>query len=162
MLHDVNPFVDIYKQIGTRVKEQPSVDLQIELRINRTKDKRYNSPVACEIAVIIVNEKKHEPVTARRDILTIKRDGYLSNISEIHWSYDPLHYVLMFPYGQKGWHASYLPKYSTAGPTDEEIESFLDESSSSAESSHDEAIKKQKFVTAKQFYAYNIQDRASM
>ncbi|GES85174.1 transcriptional factor B3 [Rhizophagus clarus] len=46
----------------------------------------------------------HELHTANRDILLKMRNGNLQRISEIHPSYDPLHYILLFPRGDDGWH----------------------------------------------------------
>ena len=34
-----------------------------------------------------------------------QREGGIKKISELHPSYDPLHYVLLFPRGDDGWHA---------------------------------------------------------
>ena len=31
-------------------------------------------------------------------------DGRLQKISEVHLSYDPLQYILLFPKGDDGWH----------------------------------------------------------
>jgi len=44
----------------------------------------------------------HELHTANRDILLRMHDGDLQRISEIHPSYDPLHYILLFPRGDDG------------------------------------------------------------
>ena len=38
-------------------------------------------------------------------MLYAKRGG-IQNINEIHRSYDSLHYVLMFPLGNDGWHVN--------------------------------------------------------
>ena len=39
-----------------------------------------------------------------RDIVLHYRDGGLQCISELHRSYDPLQYPLLFPYGKDGWY----------------------------------------------------------
>ncbi|CAB5190397.1 unnamed protein product [Rhizophagus irregularis] len=41
---------------------------------------------------------------SNRNILLRQREGGLQKISELHPSYDPLHYVLLFPRGDNGWH----------------------------------------------------------
>ena len=43
---------------------------------------------------------------SNHDILLSKREGGLQKISELHPSYDPLHYVLLFPRGDDGWHTN--------------------------------------------------------
>jgi hypothetical protein len=42
--------------------------------------------------------------TTNRDICLRLHNGNLQRISETHPSYDPLHYVLLFPKGDDGWH----------------------------------------------------------
>lgn len=37
-----------------------------------------------------------------RDIVVNKRDGGFWKLNEMNGAYDPLHYVLMFPYGESG------------------------------------------------------------
>ena len=44
-----------------------------------------------------------EPVD-RRDIVLQTRKGKFKRISELHSSYCPLRYPLLFPNGQQGWH----------------------------------------------------------
>ena len=73
----------------------------------------------------------HELHVANCDILLRMRDGGLQRISEIHPSYDPLHYVLLFPNGDDGWHVD-VPLISSG---------------------------KRERVTAMQFYSYRLQIR---
>lgn len=51
-----------------------------------------------------------------RDIVIKQRDGTLQRINELHSSYDPLHYVLMLPFGDCGYsihdEASIMKQYS--------------------------------------------------
>ena len=70
---------------------------------------------------------------SNRDILLRLRDGGLQKITELHPSYDPLHYVLLFLKGDDGWYID----ISLIG-----------------------AIKREK-VTAMQFYSYRLQIRDS-
>ena len=44
----------------------------------------------------------NEPA-GRRDIIIQHRDGPVRRIDEFHRSYDPLHYVLLYPFGTDGW-----------------------------------------------------------
>jgi hypothetical protein len=39
-----------------------------------------------------------------RDIRLYRRDGALRTISDLHPAYAPLYYVLLFPWGEAGWH----------------------------------------------------------
>ena len=71
---------------------------------NRTTDpRRYNIPRATEVAVIMVGDGQEIEPT-ERDIVLQLCEGGLQRIPEIHPAYAPLHYVLMFPRGEDGWH----------------------------------------------------------
>ena len=54
-----------------------------------------------EIAVVMPNDN-----TSNRDIVLHFRDGGLQHISELHRSYDPLQYPLLFPHDTDGWHVN--------------------------------------------------------
>ena len=69
--------------------------------------RRYNAPTAQEIAVILPNDGYGEEV-ASRDIVLYARKGGLQHITETHRAYDTLHYVLLFPLGEDGWHLNIL------------------------------------------------------
>jgi hypothetical protein len=46
----------------------------------------------------------HEIELSNRNIVLNLHDGTLQRISELHPSYDPLQYMLLFPNGDDGWH----------------------------------------------------------
>ncbi|KAJ6536048.1 hypothetical protein B0H19DRAFT_869878, partial [Mycena capillaripes] len=62
--------------------------------------RRGNLPTADEAAVILPNQNSTDP----RDIIIRRRNGPLLRISDLHPAYTPLYYVLLFPYGDNGWH----------------------------------------------------------
>jgi hypothetical protein len=116
MLHDCNPFISLYKtaneqlrsntvsQRDLRVLLNPRMQLILEAGADR---RRNNLPTSTEVAAIIINNEYDLP--CERDIvLTERRDGteqsYLRRISQNHAAYMPLHYVLLFPYGELGFH----------------------------------------------------------
>ena len=50
MLHNINPYVNIFRQAGNLLKQNPSLDLKLVITNSRMKDsQRYNTPtkVAC-------------------------------------------------------------------------------------------------------------------
>ncbi|KAI8635717.1 hypothetical protein BD408DRAFT_427283, partial [Parasitella parasitica] len=83
-------------------------DVRMIFRAESVPDpRRYNTPTADEIGVLIVGGDDESDSGARnRDIvLRLKsqdNDG-LARINELHQHYDPLQYVLMFPSGDPGW-----------------------------------------------------------
>ena len=64
---------------------------------------QYNLPTVEEIATIIPGTGE-EDVDHNRDIVLCYKRGGLCNISHLHPLYAPLHYVLLFPKGNQGWH----------------------------------------------------------
>ncbi|ELR09216.1 hypothetical protein GMDG_03790 [Pseudogymnoascus destructans 20631-21] len=115
LLTDHNPFIAIYKTAqeqltATTDSNSPfRVILNPQMRqiVESGADKhRENLPTSDEIAAIIPDELGtsgprdlvlafHNPSPGRR---------YLSKVHVTHASYMPLHYVLLFVFGEYGWH----------------------------------------------------------
>ena len=57
MLHNINLYVNIFRQIGNLLKSDPLLDLRLVITNNRTKDsRRYNTPNASEVAAIMIGD----------------------------------------------------------------------------------------------------------
>src|SRR3990170_6124490 len=91
-------------------------------------------------------ESEHQ----NRDIILHSYEGEIQRISEIHPSYTPLHYVLMFPKGEDGWHP-YIPicKNFNHHVQDNELSDISDEDNTNNES--------KKYVSAMNYFAYRLQ-----
>ena len=106
LLINENRYVEIFK-LAKEVFEQQDSPTNIKIVINENKrpsgehSRRYNSPVSDEIAVLMPNDNM-----SNRDVVLHYRDGGLRHISELHRSYDPLQYPLLFPHGTDGWHVN--------------------------------------------------------
>ena len=108
MIKDINPYAQKYSHVSEVIKENPTGDIQLVLKTTReiVDLRRYNLPVGTDVAVIIHTE--HNDISSR-DIVIYKSASQhptgqsLMKISTEHPMYDPLMYVLMFPYGDKGW-----------------------------------------------------------
>ncbi|CAG8602047.1 484_t:CDS:2, partial [Diversispora eburnea] len=91
LLYENHTFYPLYKQAHeilqqAEEKGETSKDLTAYLHFRKSTDKRcYNLPTANEIAIIL--------------------PGSLQRIHEGHPAYLPLHYVLLFTYGELGWHS---------------------------------------------------------
>ncbi|TFK72877.1 hypothetical protein BDN72DRAFT_748605, partial [Pluteus cervinus] len=81
-----------------------SPNYEIRLRVLQDTDRRrYNLPTGQEVAAILPGDGS---ATEHRDIVLRYRlpDGKnFTRIHEGHPAYAPLHYVLLFPYGDHGW-----------------------------------------------------------
>ena len=117
MLHEINPFISIYKTALERLQHQENqgedvriiLNPQLRLVLEAGADRRrYNLPTAEEVAMIVpVGSEWADP--SFRDIILATRltEGAANNFTTInptHAVYMPLHYVLMFPRGDLGWH----------------------------------------------------------
>ena len=107
MLYHYYPGVQLYKTAFELTRDMPpDHQCTIALRFDETCDRRrYNLPTAAsnEIAAIIPGSGD-QPTAGRDIILHHKAGDGLKRISELHPFYPALHYVLLFPTGQLGWH----------------------------------------------------------
>ena len=129
MLRTSNPYVGLYQHAYQILKNyDPSSDVQIRLRLLPGHDhRRYNLPSADEVAVILPdNQAGSEP----RDIVLRRTNNSLQRISELHPSYTPLQYPLLFPFGEPGWYPEMMldsPNSSEHQPTQENQEPDAEE-----------------------------------
>ena len=98
--------MELFK-VAKEIFEQEDTPTNVRIVINETKrpsgehSRRYNNPLGDEIGVLMPND-----ATNNRDIVLHYRDGGLKHISELHRSYDPMQYPLLFPDGTDGWHVN--------------------------------------------------------
>lgn len=131
-LQSCNPFL---RGLRTHMESvdylsQPLSNYTIRILSENTPDaRRYNRPTSDEVAVIMHGSEEDD--FSHRDVVIALKGGGLRRISELHRSYDALHYVLFHPNGDNGW---------TTGVK------YNNDSS--------------KCVTIKDFYAYRLQQRS--
>ena len=65
---------------------------------------QYNLPTADEEVAAIIPADGSEEHSDHRDMVLRLHGGGLKRISHLHPSYSYLHYVLLFPNGEDGWH----------------------------------------------------------
>ena len=68
------------------------------------KDKTYCAPTAPEIAAAIPQQSGNVSSHHARQIVLYQRGGALQNIQSNNAAFEPLHFVLLFPRGEEGWH----------------------------------------------------------
>ena len=96
-LHMINPFVQSFTNAGNIRKESNISNMELIIRNTHGKDmRRYNQPTASEVAVIFDINNVPEP----RDIIIKTREGKLKHINKLNGTYDPLQYLLLFPYSE--------------------------------------------------------------
>lgn len=110
--------------------------MNLEIRFKNIKystDKTFNTPTCDEVAAILPEDYQDDQKEYENIHLVCTKTGNLKQVKNIISHYDPLHYTLMFPYGQPGWQYNTYPK----------------------------ANKKDEYITAMQYYAYMLQNRKS-
>jgi hypothetical protein len=108
MMYNINPYVEVFKMARDMMAtEGAPMDLKLCLIASRTKDaRRYNVLMADEIVALMVGDG-FEAVD-RCDVVLAQQVGPFQRISELHVGYMALHYPLLFPYGEDGWHPNIL------------------------------------------------------
>ncbi|MCO5573698.1 hypothetical protein L7F22_027472 [Adiantum nelumboides] len=102
---------------------------------NKSSSRQYLIPVGNEVAAIMPGQGDLR-TSGQRDIVLHYQDGRLQRISNLHRSYMPLLYVLLFPRGEDGWHLK-LPYADVDVPTD--------------------ALTNRQCVSQREYYAYRLQ-----
>jgi hypothetical protein len=103
-MYNINPYVEVFKMARDMMAiEGVPTDLKLCLIASLTKDaRRYNVPTADEVATLMVGDGSE--AVNRRDIVVTQQAGPFQHISELHVGYMALHYPLLFPYIEDGWH----------------------------------------------------------
>ena len=94
----------------------PKDDVSIQLCVAPGHDcRRYNLPTADEVAVILPGVAGDDGEHCQRDIVLQTRVGELQLINVLHPTYVPLYYILLFPYGENGWHPALNLQFPDSG-----------------------------------------------
>ena len=106
MLLENNQYAIMYHHAYEILQCYDSInDISIRLRVTATHNhQRYNLPTINEVAVILPGIDGVSTDANERDIILENRAGGLQIINDLHPAYVPLYYVLLFPYGENGWH----------------------------------------------------------
>ncbi|XP_048493664.1 uncharacterized protein LOC125494132 [Beta vulgaris subsp. vulgaris] len=98
MIDEHNPLAKNFRMARDRFISDSCQNVRLQLIGRRDIDGRtYNLPTTSEVAALIVGDID---TADKRDIIIETRNGKLKQISELHPSYLPLQYPLLFPYGE--------------------------------------------------------------
>jgi hypothetical protein len=148
MMYNINPYVEVFKMARHMMAtEGAPMDLKLRLIASRTKDARqYNVPTADEVTALMIGDGSE--AVDRRDVVLAQQAGLFQRISELHVGYMALHYPLLFPYGEDGWHPNILVNVVVA-------DADLDED----HARKSKLQRKHCNVTMAKFYSYRLQHR---
>jgi hypothetical protein len=137
MLDENNILVQSFRMARDRFQGSQVRDFKLRLIGTRSTDGReHNLPSASEIAAIIIGD--FDPESGYRDIIVESKEGHLKRINELHPSFMPMQYPLLFPYGEDGFCLGILYR---------EIDG--------------RKKTKRTSVTMREYYAYRLQERES-
>ncbi|MGH7238491.1 MAG: hypothetical protein ACREHG_00340, partial [Candidatus Saccharimonadales bacterium] len=112
LLGEINPYAQAYVMMYEYIRTHPAINANIALVISGDKDKRrYNLPTReaeNDVAAIIVGDLDGSDPTTEviRHLTVVSRDDQHGAVfvKSIAPEADPMVYVLLFPFGQSGWH----------------------------------------------------------
>ena len=123
MVHEHNTYVKSFKlAIQRMTPDQYKVVIRADKTPVGEHARRFNEPVANEVAVVIAGEEFE-----KRDIILEHQNGQLQRVSETHRCYDALQYPLIFWEGEDGYHFPIAQTDPTTGlPVDGKKVSAMD------------------------------------
>jgi hypothetical protein len=147
-MYNINPYVKVFKMARDMMATKGApMDLKLRLIASRTKDAhRYNVPTAHEVAELMVGDGFK--AVDRCDVVLAQQVGPFKRIFELHVGYMALHYSLLFPHGEDGWHPN-IPFNGVVADVDlddDHVEEY-------------EPQRKHCNVTMVEFYGYRLQHR---
>ena len=116
LMLDCNPFVDVYEHAASLASSHSLPDYRLRLDFLKATDRRrYNLPNSeHELAAIIPGDV--ETCIDSRNVIIREKGGPLMRITEVHPSYVALHFPLLAPTGQSGWHEDLPYTFTAARP----------------------------------------------
>uniref|UniRef100_A0A1I8H099 Helitron_like_N domain-containing protein n=1 Tax=Macrostomum lignano TaxID=282301 RepID=A0A1I8H099_9PLAT len=109
MLHACNGYVCSLKSAVDLLRNDPQLQsakvvINPDARPSGEHARRFNLPECSEVGILTdLDDTEGAAQTRRRDVILRLRGGGLQSICDTHRSYDPLEYVLLFPFGEDGW-----------------------------------------------------------
>ena len=109
MVNRVNPYAALYHGVRDLLHDDPTTDVTLVLKTSGDgiDNRRYNVPTGTDIAMVIPVENENQPLNKNIVIYKNRQNhpakSSLMTIDDKNPMYDPLLYVLMFPFGDKGW-----------------------------------------------------------
>ena len=153
-LKNVNPYIRSLEYATEFSSTSPETQIVIGAKKKPDSEhaRRYNVPTGSEIAVIMPGDHLEH-----LDFILQTKGGDIQTINEMHRSYDPLHYVLLFPFGEDRY-TDKLPQTMTRRKDKSTLTVPLpNPSTSSAQNiAH---VPSNRHITPSQLYRYKLQVR---
>ncbi|CAN1310134.1 ATP-dependent DNA helicase PIF1 [Linum perenne] len=103
MLDEYNILTKTFRQVRASLEHSQNKDLRLRITGQRIPNgKQYELPSGVELAGLIPGD--FEPNHEDRDIIVNNCNSGLQRITSLHPLFDSLHFPLLFPYGNDGFH----------------------------------------------------------
>ncbi|CAN1256874.1 ATP-dependent DNA helicase PIF1 [Linum perenne] len=135
MLDEYNALTKSFRRVRDALQQPENEDLRLRICGSRVEhDRRYELPTETDLAGLIPGD--FEPDHDDRDIIVNHRSVGLTRITSLNPLFDSLHFPLLFPYGNDGYHE--MIRYNPL---------------------HVDPRQKRKFVTQNEYYNFRLQYR---
>ncbi|KAL9379457.1 hypothetical protein Peur_027939 [Populus x canadensis] len=115
MLDSSNELVRLFCHARQRFGDAEVPEFKLRLIGKRDNDSRqYDDPSLNDIGGLVVGEIGHS--RSDRDIIIESSSGTLQRISKLHPKFMALHYPLLFPYGEDGFHTDIMLAHQEQQP----------------------------------------------
>ena len=157
MLWCKHPGVQLYKQAYQLTSNMgPDKNCNIALHFDKSCDHHhYNLPTATSNEIAVILPGSEDQPQGDRNIILHRKDGSLMQIDQRHPLYVSLHYVLLFPTGQLGWHPCIEYKAGEMVPDAGELEPNAGENNEG----QIQPSKKRKHITQTEYFSYRLHPR---
>ncbi|KAL5177388.1 ATP-dependent DNA helicase PIF1 [Glycine soja] len=136
MLDEHNSHAKSFRMARDKLTDDEADNIKLQLIAAQGKDGHvYNMPNVPEIVALIVGD--FHP-SSKRDIIVETQNGELQRIHELHPSYLPLQYLLLFPYGEDGYRVDIRHRSTSSNKK-----------------------RKQNRLTMRKWFAYRLQSRSN-
>ncbi|CAN1162777.1 hypothetical protein LINPERPRIM_LOCUS32306 [Linum perenne] len=103
MLDEYNALTKSFRRVRDALQQPENEDLRLRICGSRVEhDRRYELPTGTDLAGLIPGD--FEPDHDDRDIIVNHRSVGLTRITSLNPLFDSLHFPLLFPYGNDGYH----------------------------------------------------------
>ena len=106
----------MYEQAASLTQSHPLPDYRLWLKFLKASNQRCYNLLNNQHELTAIIPGNVDTCIDARNIIICERGGPLLRITEVHPSYVPLHFPLLAPTGQSGWHEDLRYTFTDARP----------------------------------------------
>ncbi|CAI0446751.1 unnamed protein product [Linum tenue] len=102
MLDETNELVKTFRRIRQNLQLSSTPNLRLRIFGIKSRNRQYDLPTSSDVAALIPGD--FVPDREDRDIIVDYQNGGLKRITSLNPKFEALHFPLLFPYGEDGFH----------------------------------------------------------